>query len=297
MSTTPTLGPGAHTGALPCQRTARTTPPAPVAGRASLPRLVRSEWTKFWSIRSTVATLAAAVLVMVGTGALLSLAISSSLAEPASDGGDVTLETMGLGDTVVSLLGVTFAQLVVVAVGVLTVTGEFTTGTLRTTFAADPRRLPTLAAKAVVLAAVVAVTSAVAVLLSFLLGEPLLAGQGADRSLGDPGVVGALAGTVAMLVGVALAGLGLGAVMRSAAGAISTMVALLLVVPTLLVFVPDSWGGEAIRRFSFSGTAEPFTGLAGEPGALAPWQGALAFAAWVLAFLAAGAVALRRRDA
>src|SRR5687767_7558368 len=112
--------------------------------RVTLPRVVRMEWIKFWTLRSTVYTLAITVLLLIGFGAIISGVIGSGEGPDANDFGDATSVSLG---------GVTFASLAVATLGVLMSAGEYATGTIRATLAAVPARLPVLWAKVVVFAA------------------------------------------------------------------------------------------------------------------------------------------------
>ena len=260
--------------------------------RLTFAGLVRSEWIKFWSVRSVVWTMVAAVLCTVGLAAAISALIAAT-----SDGSDAGGPGGGLD---ISMVGAQMASLIVAAVGVIVIAGEFSTGMVRTSFTAAPRRLGVLAAKAVVLAVAVAVVLGAAVFAAFFLAQALLP-EDLTTGIGDDDVLRLLLGNVAALVGIALAGLGLGALMRNTAGAICTIVALLFVVPTVLMFLPDFSGKDTITDYYFANTTTALTtSTAGVPegmgGGLSVTTSAVAFTAWVLAFLAVGALAVRRRD-
>ncbi|MCI2238902.1 ABC transporter permease [Paenibacillus sp. TRM 82003] len=261
--------------------------------RVTFGGLVRSEWIKFWSVRSVVVTMVASVVAIVGLGVLIAWGTATTLADPETG---AVMTAQGFDATAASLQGAQMATLIVAAVGVIVIAGEFSTGMVRTSFAAAPGRLGVYAAKALVLAVSVAVLSAVAVLLAFLGGQALLDREGVGASLGDDGVVRALAGNVAMLVGVALAGLGVGALLRNTAGAISTVLAAIFVVPLLLMLVPESWGGDTIREYWFSNAVMSATAVAEQPDYLGVVPGLAVFAAWVAVLLGLGALSLKSRD-
>ncbi|WP_432509347.1 ABC-2 transporter permease [Kineococcus auxinigenes] len=261
--------------------------------RVSFGGLVRSEWIKFWSVRSVVVTMVAAVVAIVGLGVLISWGTASTLANPEIG---PQMAAQGVDATAISLQGAQMATLIVAAVGVIVIAGEFSTGMVRTTFVTAPGRLGAFAAKALVLAVSVAVLSAVAVLLAFLAGQALLDREGVGASLSDDGVLRALAGNVAMLVGVALAGLGVGALLRNTAGAISTVLAAIFVVPLLLMLVPESWGGDTIREYWFSNAVMNATAVTEQPQYLDVVPGLGVFAAWVVVLLGLGALSLKSRD-
>ncbi|NAZ74461.1 ABC transporter permease [Kineococcus sp. T13] len=265
----------------------------PVERRVTFGGLLRSEWIKFWSVRSIVVTMVVAFVAVVGLGVLLAWATSSAFADPETAR---EMAAQGFDPVAASLQGAQMASLIVAAVGVIVIAGEFSTGMIRTSFAAAPGRLGVFAAKAVVLAVSVAAVMAVAVFLAFLLGQAVLETKDVGASLGDDDVVRALLGNVAMLTGFALSGLAVGALLRNSAGAICTVLAAIFVVPLLLMAVPESWGGEGIREFYFTNTTTNFVNVTSQPVFLDPLPGLAVFAAWIAVLLGLGALALKTRD-
>lgn len=263
----------------------------PTERRTTFGGLLRSEWIKFWSVRSIVVTMAVSFLVIVALGALLSWAVATQVGP-----GEPGQGPPGLDATAASLQGAQMASLIVAAVGAIVIAGEYSTGMIRTSFTSAPGRFGVLVAKAVVLAVSVAVVTGVGVLLAFVLGQAILDGKGAGASFGDDGVVRALVGNVVMLVGVALAGLGVGALLKNTAGAICTVLAAVFVVPLLLLAVPESWGGDTIREYWFVNATTNLVGVAQQDAYLAPGAGAAVFAVWVLVLLGLGALAAKTRD-
>lgn len=272
--------------AVPAQQVPQFTP---VERRTTFGGLLRSEWIKFWSVRSIVITMAVSFLVIVALGVLLSWAVATQVG-PGQPGQGPP----GLDATSASLQGAQMASLIVAAVGAIVIAGEYSTGMIRTSFTTAPGRFGVLAAKAVVLAVAVAVVTGVGVLLAFVLGQAVLNGKDAGASFGDDGVVRALLGNVVMLVGVALAGLGVGALLKNTAGAICTVLASIFVVPLLLLAVPESWGGDTIREYWFVNTTTNLTAVTQQDAYLAPGAGAAVFAVWVLVLLGLGALAAQR---
>jgi len=268
---------------------ASTAQYVPTARRVTFAGLLRSEWIKFWSVRSVVVTMAAAFVAVVGFGILLPFAVGSQLNGPEA-------ARQGLDATSVSLQGAQLASLIVAALGVIVIAGEYSTGMIRTSFVSAPRRLGVLAAKAVVLAVTVALVLGVAVFLAFFLGQAVLDRNDAGVSIGDAGVLRAVLGNVVMLVGIALAGLGLGALMRNSAGAICTILAALFVLPLLLMALPESWGGPTIREYYFANTSNNLIAVHQNPEFLAVGAGLAVFAVWVVVLLGAGALSAKTRD-
>jgi hypothetical protein len=261
--------------------------------RVTFPGLVRSEWIKFWSVRSVVVTMVASFVAIIGIGVLTSFATRSAL---SSADGARAMAAQGFDGVGASLTGAQLGTLIVAAVGVIVIAGEFSTGMIRTSVVTAPRRLGVLGAKAVVLAVNVAVVTGVAVLVAFLLGQAVLNTRDLGSSIGDDGVVRALLGNVAMLVGISLAGLGVGALLRNSAGGICTVVAAIFVLPLLLMPIPDSWGGDRIREFWFNNTVQNATTVSQSDSYLSAGVGFGMFVVWVAVLLGLGALALRSRD-
>jgi hypothetical protein len=175
---------------------------------------LRAEWTKLRSVRSTTWMLLAIVALPIAFGAV---STSTSHAEGLGPG-DPKKENV----VAISLAGIYFAQIAAIAFGVLAICGEYATGTIRATFAANPRRRRVLAAKAAIVGALVLGAAAVAALVAFYLGQAMVHGNGFDDEHGYPAASladGATLRTVAIaaVYPVVLALLSLGAARRSCA--------------------------------------------------------------------------------
>ncbi len=257
----------------------------------SFARVLHAEWIKLWSLRSTywtvLSTLAAMVLIAVMLG----------VASLADDGTVVPDGQMAIG------MSYTFAQVVVAVLGVLTITGEYTTGMIRSTLVAVPTRLPVLAAKAVLVAGVGFLLGVIGVALSYLASYPFFGADGA-ADLNDPAVQRLFWGSGLYLAGVALLGLAVGAILRHTAGAITIILGVLLLLSTMwqLLMMTSDWfttsyaylpstAGERIA------TPELSEVVAGAPHMLSPWAGFLVFMIYVSIATLGAAVLLRRRDA
>lgn len=248
-------------------------------------RFVRSEWIKLRSLRSTVYSLAAAFLAVVGIGTFMSL--GAVLAE-GSEGEPV-------GPLAGTLAGVGLAELIVAVLGVLTVTGEYASGLVRVTFAAVPRRTTVLVAKAVTVAATVFAVILAAAMVTFFAARAVVGTAGADLSLTTPGVVRALVGAALYLAGIALLGMGFGWLLRSTAGAMAALVGMLYVLPVIGVVLPAEVGARILPYLpNNAGTAIMQIPPSGPLGA---WGGFALFVGYVVVILGAAAVAVRRRDA
>ncbi|WP_435283415.1 ABC transporter permease [Streptomyces koelreuteriae] len=258
------------------------------------PRVLRSEWAKFWSLRSSWITLGVAVVLLIALGAIASATYSPDV---AADSGPPGGPGSGAQDAVsLALLGVTFASLAVGVLGVLLSAGEYTTGMIRSTLTAVPRRLPVLWSKAAVIGPVALVLTTIGALAAFQLGTLGLDGERIALSLGDDGVLRSLAGAGLYLGLVAVAGVALGVLLRSSAGAIAVLVGVLLILPGLASLLPDSLY-DTINPYFPSNAGSAVYALHESSGALSPGAGLAVFAGWVALTLAGAAVRLRRTDA
>ncbi len=261
--------------------TAQTSHQPP--GRYRFRHLARMEWIKLRSLRSTWLTLALAVAASAG------IAIATGSSSTTSGG-------MFVSNT---LLGMLIGVLLIGTVGVLAMTSEYTSGTSRATFAAAPRRLRVLAAKAAVVGAVALITGEAAAFLSFFAGCMTLGHGITAPALSQPGVLRAIVLTGASLSPIGLLGLGLGAIIRHTAAAITVVVG--------IVFVGGPFISQlylAIRPYlpiyivthSLSAT----TPLC-RPGAascwLSAWSGLGMLAIYAAIAMVLGALILARRDA
>jgi ABC-type transport system involved in multi-copper enzyme maturation permease subunit len=269
-----------------------TTPSLPPdAGdqRVTQLRVLRSEWTKLRSVPSTAWSLLATVALVAGIGVLYSLVrVTRPPRDPAA--------LAAFDPTAVSLSGVQLAQLAVGVLGVLVVTGEYATGTVRSSFAAVPRRLPVLWAKAVTLGAATLVLCVPASFAAFLAGQSILSAERLDIGLGAPGVARAVLGAALYLTAVGLLGLGLGALLRSTAGAVAALFGALFGLQLLVSMAPEPWA-ERITRFLPGPAGVAVTFAQPDPSSLEPWAGLAVCCGWIAVLLAVAAWRLRRRDA
>ncbi len=257
------------------------------AHQVTLPRVIRSEWIKLRSVRSTVVTLGFAGIAVAAFGVLVSM-LSSGTAI-GSDGA-VVYDPAGN-----SLFGTNIAQLVLGVLGALLITTEYSTGLIRATLTAVPKRLPVLWAKVVVVAGATFATMVAGVSVAFLAGQALYGGDGVGASLFDPGVPRALLGAAVLPTAIAVLGTALGALTRQTATAVGILVGMLFIVPLLL----QSLGGVWVDVVSYlpSEAGQAMTTLVEDPERLSPLAGLGVLVGWVGALLAGAAIALKRRDA
>lgn len=193
--------------------------------------------------------------------------------------------------TSASLAGYTIAQLIV---GVLVVTGEYGTGMVRASLAAVPKRLPVIWAKLAVFAGITFVITTVASFLAFFIGQAILNTQGAGTTIGAPGALRAVVGMGLYLTGIGLLGVGLGWIIRYTAGAVATVLGLLLVLPGIVEALPASWG-EKIAPYLPSVAGHEVALV--HPGMLGAWAGFGVLVGYVAVVTAIGAYLLKQRDA
>ena len=271
---------------------------SPAAGRQAAPalkvtqwRVLLSEFTKFRTVRSTVWTLLVAVVLMIGISALFS-AVTASQYHTFSPADRASFNPVSI-----SLSGMMFAVVAFGVLGVLMISGEYSTGMIRSSLTAVPRRLPVLWGKLAVFAAVIFSISLVASLISFFLGQALLSSHHLGVSVAAPGVLrsiigAALYGTVAGMIGVAL-----GALFRNTAAGIATFAGVFFVIPPLTGLLPASISDHLSQYLpSYAGEAL-WGGARGVTNALSPWTGFAVLCGYAVVVIAAAALRLRRVDA
>ena len=263
--------------------------PAAAAGRVTFARVLRAEWIRFRSLRSTWTTLGVTILFVIGLGALFTAARAAHW--PPRDPG----ELVSFDPTRASLGGTFLAQLAMGVLGVLLVTGEYSTGMIRATFTAVPRRLGVLVARAIVFAAATVVLLVPTCVVAFVLGQQLLSSKHIQTDFSAPGVTRAVIGAALYLVAVGLLGVALGWLVRHTAGAIAVLVALLLIIPILVHLLPDPWP-DRISEWLPGQAGQALWAVKPDPHTLAPWAGFGVLMAYVVAGLIAAAVLLVRRD-
>lgn len=272
--------------------TATTAPaPSPALGagiRVTQGRVIRSEWLKLRTLRSTWFTLLAAVAGMVGIDMLICWATNNrwNHMDP--------IERLTFDPVSRSLAGVFLAQLALGVLGVLVITGEYGTGMIRATLGAVPRRLPVVWAKLLVYLVVTFVAGAVASFSSFEGGQKLLSSHG--TTLSAPGALRAVFGAALYLMVVGAFSLGIGFAVRSTAGGIATVFGVLMVLPGLVRALPSSWENHILPYLPSEAGGQLFT-LRHEAHTLAPWTGFGVFCAWAAAAVLLGAWVLTHRDA
>jgi ABC-2 type transport system permease protein len=252
----------------------------------TLPRVITSEWVKLRSLRSSRYSVAAIALLLVLLGVFT--AIGEVVTDPEGNG--ETVDALGG-----SLSGVGIAELVAAALGVLVVTGEYASGMIRSTFTAVPRRWMVVLAKALVVAGTVFVASVAATLLTFAVAQQLFASDGKSISFSAPGVPRALVGAALYLGLIAVLGGGFGWLLRSTAGALMTLFAILYLLPVLEVVLPRNVS-DAVMPY-LPGNAGSVVMQLTSGDLLAPWTGFAVLLGYSALLLCAAALVVQRRDA
>jgi ABC-2 type transport system permease protein len=275
--------------------TAQIAPPArsrllpPETGRAGFADALRSEFTKIRSTRSTYWTLLALILVCIGIGALASAGTASHPNGISAASFDATQQ---------SLAGLYVGQLVIAALGALTITSEYSTGMIRTSLAVQPRRGVVFAAKAVVFAVVTLIVGLIASFGSFFVGQAILSGAHLSATLGQPNVLRAVIGGALFLTACGMLAYGLGAILRHTAAAISAAIGLLFVLTVLVQFLPQSWQDNVDKWMPALAGGQIWTTKVTEGAHQFPaWGGFAVLAGWAAVAIIAGLVLFRTRDA
>jgi len=316
------------------------TPSAPTAAAKAPPlkvtqgRVVRSESTKFRSLRSTMYTLLVAVVLMIGIGAVFS-AVNASQYHTFSVSAKATFQPISTSLTGVVFAVVAFgvlgvllmsgeystgmirasltvvprrlpvlwAKLVVFAVvafgvlGVLLMSGEYSTGMIRASLTVVPRRLPVLWAKLVVFSSAIFSISLVASFISFFLGQALLSSHHLNVAITAPGAMRSVIGAALYVTVAGLIGVSLGALFRNTAAGIATFAAVFFVLPPLTGLLPASISNHLAPYLPSNAGGSLWGGSATVHNALSPWTGFALLCGYAVVLIAAAAWRLRRADA
>ena len=281
-----------------------TTTPAVATpkGKLSFPHLLRSEWIKFWSVRSTIWTLGIFLFATVSLVVLISLAFVNAPSE-AEGGPPASQAADALGPFAVA---VTLAQLALAVLGALTITSEYTTGMIRSSLSAVPKRLPVLWSKAIVLMVSVLVAAVVALAVSAVLQALFFDSKDFSIDWSDGQTLRALGGTALYLATIALFAFALGALLRHSAAAVATVLGLLLVAPILFgaipwkpltymfPFLPGVAGQQVTQTDAQLAEAAASSPIGAD---LTAWQGYGVLVAYLVVVLAAAIFRLKKSDA
>jgi ABC-2 type transport system permease protein len=268
-------------------------PAADARGWRGFGRLLRAEWTKLRSVRSTMWSLLLLAVLTLGFTALFSWLIVSQWSKDSASQHQQTLT-----DPVGTILGAGFqlSQLTICVLGVMVMASEYSTGMIRSSLLAVPRRTPMLWAKCVVFAAMVFVVAELVAVPSFFVGAAFLHSR-VHVALGDPGVMRAILGAGLYLAVLGLFALGFGALLRHTAAAITGIIGFVLVLSPLAQLLPGSLGKHVHAYLPSEAGHLVAQAHQGSSDLLSPWQGFGVFCLWTAVLLAAAAYLLNRRDA
>ncbi|UGQ14228.1 ABC transporter permease [Yinghuangia sp. ASG 101] len=245
-------------------------------------RMLQSEWTKIRTVRSTAWSLVVMVVLIVGMAALLGATVNGT-----DDSPDPSVS--------LSLIGVMIAQIAAASLGVLTISAEYTTGMIRSTLTAYPRRVTVLAAKAVVFAVLMFVVGLVACYLAYLIGDATLTRDMVVDSEGKD-VVKGVVGSATYLALLGLFSLGIGTMLRHSAGAITTVLGIMLVPSIFGGFIPGKFGDWVVNYSPMTLLINMVAPSGEVDSALGPWPGMILMAGYAAAALIGAAALLKARD-
>ncbi len=263
--------------------------------RAGLAGTLRSEFTKIRSVRSTYWTLF--LLVLAG----IAWSVANCAGEASRWPTMAAQDRAGFDATQASIVGLALlGQLVIVVLGTLSITSEYSTGMIRTSLTVMPRRGVLYSAKAAVFVAVALVIAFVTSFASFFTGQALLASTHVSATLSQPNVPGAVIGAAVYVTLCGLFAFGLGAILRSTAGAMTTAYGLLFLVPQLAKALPSAWYADVVRWLPGGDVVNAFTStqsINNSPHLFSAWGEFAVFGAYTAIVLILGAVLFRTRDA
>jgi ABC-2 type transport system permease protein len=261
-----------------------------VSRDVSLGSVIRSEWIKIRSVRSTVVGVVVTLFLTLGLGALVTVLtrIHWNVVTP--------LQRATFDQVSTSLVGVLFAQFAVGVIGSLFVTSEFSTGSIRTTLSAVPKRYELALGKLIVLVASMFVVGEVASFATFSLGQAIFSGVVPTASLSNSSVLRAVVFAGLYLTLLSVLAFSLGLLLRQSAACISVFVSILLIIPIIALFLPTSWQ-DGMRRFLPSEMGHAMISTASVPNNFGATTSLVVLVVYVAVLFALGVIVFTRRDA
>ena len=257
---------------------------------ATLGDALRSEWVKLRSVRPTFWALTVTVVLGIALGAAISAAAAHGYAKSSVS------DKLSWDPTGVSLYGIAIAQLGIAVLGVLCISSEYSSGMIRTSLIAVPKRGRVLAAKSLVFAVVTFVVGEVTSFAAFFVGQALISGHAPHAVFGDPGVARAVVGAGLYLTALAVLSVAAGTLLRHPAAAIASMMAVALVLPVIAQALPDSWRNPVTEFWPTQAGAQLIS-VYHSPHTLQPWPGFGVMCLFVAIVYAIAWTLLDRRDA
>ncbi len=257
----------------------------------TLGSVVRSEWIKFRSVRSSLWCVALTFLLTIGLGILVTVVVRVQWHKMSA------INKLTFDPVQTSLVGIVFAQFAVGVIGSLFITSEYSTGSIRSTLAAVPKRAQLVAGKLIVLVSCMLVVGEVVSFGAFFIGQAIYSGVVPTASLSDGAVLRTVVFAGFYLTLLAALSFGLGLLIRHSLASISTYVGILLILPLIIAFLPQSWQNDSIRFLPGEGLGHSMTSLQPGPNVFSPWDafGILALYVAVLAIVSTSSFI--RRDA
>jgi ABC-type transport system involved in multi-copper enzyme maturation permease subunit len=281
-----------------------TSPAVPAAAPTAVPpaahhvgfgHLMLAEWTKIRSVRSTVWTLLLFVIITVGFTTLFTWLTESNW---TSGNGAATRDATIAANPVGFILGagIGLGQLTICVLGVLVITSEYSTGVIRSSLLAVPKRLPMLAAKGAVFGLLIVVLAEIVAFACFFIGSSIMHSK-VPVSISDQNVLRAVLGAGLYLAVLGLFAMAVGLLIRHTAAGITTVIGIVLVLPILSGLLPGSWGAHIDAYLPEQAGSVVYSAHQTSDQLLSAWQGFGVFCLWTAVLLAAGAYLLQRRDA
>ena len=253
-------------------------------------RVLKSEWKKATTLRSSYVALILAFLTMAGIGIAVSWSTADEYGQLRNG------RRHHFNPLVDSLSGFLLAQLILGVLGILLVGGEYTTGMIRASLSAVPKRLPMLWGKLVVYVTVTLATMLPATLIAFFMSQRLLSSKHIQTTWNAPMVSRVVIGCALYLTILAAFSIGLATIMRNIAGSIAVFVGVIIVLPAIASVLPETWALR-INKFLPSNAGQAIMNVDRDPLFMSPWRGLGTFALYALAIVGIGAILLKRRDA
>jgi ABC-type transport system involved in multi-copper enzyme maturation permease subunit len=257
----------------------------------SLTGVLRSEWTKLWTLRSTRWSLLFAFVAMAGLGPLVAAVQMSRWPQLQAH------DRLAYDSINTAVGGYHLAQLAIGVLGVLVISGEYSTGMIRSSLMAVPRRLPVLWAKVIVFALSSFVLMLVASLISFYAVQAIVTQHHVQHAIGDPGALRAVVGAALFQMALGVLCVGLGTILRNTAGGIATFVGLLFVLPGISAILPSSVNDAISPYLPLDAGTTVASHTFDSPHHLTVWGGFGLFCAYAALAVLLGAITLLRRDA
>lgn len=259
--------------------------------RVTQANVVRSEWTKLWSLRSTRWSLLAAVVAQGALGILVAAVQMNRWTHLSPHDRD----TYSSIDTGVG--GYHLAQLAIGVLGVMIISSEYSTGMIRSSFMAVPKRLPVLWAKIAVFSSVTFVLMLVSGFVSFFVVQALSTQHHVQHAIGDPTALRVVVGTALFLTVLGVLATGIGALIRNTAGGIAFFVFLLFVLPGITAILPHTVGDSINPYLPLNAGFTVATSVFEDSHHLSPWGGFAVFCGYAALAVGAAVIGLLRRDA